>query len=177
MTRNLLDSCRILAATVILQIFFYFSRSAALSYIFFTAVLVFFRKELNLICDLEKPFSFKRVMIYVPLFIVLSVILSLLFPQAQSPMIEKNFINAFLITMLGPFYEELFFRKLLPTAFGKYSAPVISSLIFGLFHGIDRFIPAFFAGLVLYFIYKESDDIKIPFIVHSTNNIMAYVFM
>ncbi len=174
MTRNLRYSCRIFAATVLLLIFFVASSSSVLNYFFFTLVLFFFRKDADLLNEIKKPLSFKKALAFVPLFLVFSFILSALFPVNISP--EKTTLNVLFITLLGPLYEEIFFRKLLTKGLGRFSAPLVSSLIFGVFHGLYGFPSAFFAGLVLYLIYKLSGGIKLPFLAHFLNNVLALIF-
>ena len=175
MTENLLYSCRILTATVLMKVFFTVSESPLLSYIFFTLVLLFFRKDIDLLGEMKKPLSLKKAVLFIPLFLVFSFILSALFP-VSTPLPEKTFMNAIFIAVLGPLYEEIFFRKLLTKGLGRGLAPIVSSVIFGLFHGVDGFLPAFFAGLLLYLIYKLSGSIKLPFISHLLNNVLALIF-
>lgn len=168
-------SCRILTATVLLGIFFFVSPSSILSYLFFTLVLFFFRKDIDLFGEMKKPLSLKKAAIFIPLFLVLSLVLSALFPVG-TPTFKKNLTNVFFIAVLGPLYEEIFFRKLLTKGLGRLSAPLVSSVIFGLFHGFNGFPSAFFAGLALYLIYKFSGGIKLSFVAHLLNNVLALIF-
>ena len=175
MTENLLYSCRILTATVFMKVFFTVSESPLLSYIFFTLVLFFFRKDIDLLGEIKKQLPLKKAVIFIPLFLIFSFVLSALFPTGN-PIPEKNFMNAIFIVVLGPLYEEMFFRKLLTKGLGRASAPFVSSVIFGLFHDFDLFPSAFFAGLALYLIYKLSGGIKLPFVAHLLNNVLALIF-
>lgn len=177
MIKNISHGCRVFTVTVLLALTFYFSESVLLSYIIFTALIAFFIKDIDLIGELKKPLPIKKTLLLVPMFLLLSFCLSKLFPTDKSVIREMTPLSVFLSVFLAPFYEEIFFRKLLTKGLTSTSAPIFSALIFGLFHGIDGFPSAFVAGLALYFMYKSSGGIKLGVIAHLLNNAFALIFI
>lgn len=98
-----------------------------------------------------------------------------------------NFTNLFddnntniLITLicsgiLGPILEELIFRGIVYNNLKKitsgFKAVIISSLIFGLFHGnIIQFVYGFIFNIILTKIYDRDNNILSPIIVHISAN-------
>ena len=84
----------------------------------------------------------------------------------------------FIIVVVGPFVEELFFRagmfRLLHKKIGVIQAMVISSLLFGIVHGNwAQGIPAFVIGMALALLYFRSDDLRLCFPAHAANNALG----
>ena len=78
-------------------------------------------------------------------------------------------------TFMAPITEEIFFRgSLLPGLNQKYSnlkSILITSLLFGLIHlNPWQFIPAFFAGIFLGWLYLITKNIYLCFFIHALNN-------
>lgn len=86
-----------------------------------------------------------------------------------------DFIASFMII---PFTEELVFRGVI---FGELKnkippvlAAVISSLIFGILHGVSVHIGyAFICGIVLSLVYYYTGSIWVPYIVHALFNLIG----
>lgn len=88
-------------------------------------------------------------------------------------------LNALYTVILAPVYEEIIFRKIIGGKLLKYGqgvAIVISSIMFGLFHGnLNQFFYAFFLGMLLAFIYVKTGNIKYSIIVHMMLNAVGTV--
>ncbi len=83
-----------------------------------------------------------------------------------------------LATFVVPLYEEIFFRGVihngLANRLGMWGAIIISSALFGLFHGFPiQIITAFLLGLVLGWLYEKTDSLWAPTICHVVNNGLA----
>lgn len=117
--------------------------------------------------------------------IVLEPLLSL-FPSSYFDNIDQAVGRggwAILTTIVAaPILEEVLFRgQILGAIKSKYGsawALVISSLLFGLIHGIPpQMINAFFMGLILGYIYLKTGSLLSVIIIHAVNNAIAYVQM
>ena len=88
-------------------------------------------------------------------------------------------LNLLLISIIGPIFEEIFFRKFLIDRTIKYGARVsiiISAVIFGFFHGnISQFFYAFLLGGFFAYIYIKTGKIIYPIILHIIVNLMGSV--
>ncbi len=88
-------------------------------------------------------------------------------------------INIFLITLIGPIFEELFFRKWLidrTIRFGPKISILLSGLLFGLFHGnLNQFFYAFLIGSFFAFLYVKTGQIKYPIALHVIINFFGSV--
>ena len=88
-------------------------------------------------------------------------------------------LNLLLISIIGPIFEEILFRKLLIDRTIKYGAKVsilLSALIFGLFHGnLNQFFYAFLLGGFFAYIYIKTGKIKYTIILHIIVNLMGSV--
>ena len=88
-------------------------------------------------------------------------------------------LNLALISIIGPVFEEIFFRKLLIDRTIKYGAGVsilLSALLFGLFHGnINQFFYAFFLGGFFAYVYIKTENIKYTILLHIIINLMGSV--
>lgn len=95
--------------------------------------------------------------------------------------LEQPFSWAFVLggIILAPVVEEVFFRGFIFTGLRQrykwYIAASISSLLFALMHlQITGFIPLFFMGFLLAFLYHRSDSIWLPILCHCVMNAMAF---
>ncbi len=88
-------------------------------------------------------------------------------------------INIFLITLIGPIFEELFFRKFLidrTIQFGPKISILTSGLLFGLFHGnLNQFFYAFLMGSFFALIYTKTGQIKYTITLHILVNFLGSV--
>ena len=80
---------------------------------------------------------------------------------------------------IGPVCEEVIFRGVILKGFLKTFHPakaiIFSSLIFGVIHFMPlQVISAFFAGLVLGYIYYKTRSLWLPIIIHVINNVIAF---
>ena len=78
-------------------------------------------------------------------------------------------------TFMAPITEEIFFRgSLLPglsQKYSKFNSILISALLFGLIHlNPWQFIPAFFIGLFLGWLYLITKNIYLCIFIHALNN-------
>lgn len=88
-------------------------------------------------------------------------------------------INLLLISIIGPIFEELIFRKVLVDRTIKYGARVsiiLSAIIFGFFHGnLNQFFYAFLMGGFFAYVYIKTGKIIYSIILHITVNLMGSV--
>ena len=88
-------------------------------------------------------------------------------------------LNLALISIIGPIFEEILFRKILIDKTIKYGARIsiiISALLFGLFHGnVNQFFYAFLMGGVFAYVYIKTVKIIYPIILHLIVNLMGSV--
>ena len=82
---------------------------------------------------------------------------------------------------IGPICEEIIFRGVILKEFLKSYSPKIAIFFSALIFGIIHFIPiqvmtAFFAGLILGYIYYKTRSLWIPIIMHILNNLLAFAF-
>ncbi len=88
-----------------------------------------------------------------------------------------------LVALLTPIVEEIIFRrglyKLLSGRIGFGLALTISSLLFGLVHfdgsGLGAVVATTIAGAVLVLVYRWSDNLWVPIIMHMTVNTLTIV--
>ncbi|WP_296882561.1 CPBP family intramembrane glutamic endopeptidase [uncultured Methanobrevibacter sp.] len=88
-------------------------------------------------------------------------------------------LNLLLISIIGPIFEEIFFRKLLVDRTIKYGARVsiiLSAVIFGFFHGnLSQFFYAFLLGGFFAYVYIKTGKIIYTIILHIIVNLMGSV--
>ena len=89
------------------------------------------------------------------------------------------YVNAIIVVILAPIFEELFFRKLLIDRTIKYGAKLsilLSALLFALFHGnLNQFFYAFFIGGFFAYVYIKTGNIKYSIILHGFVNFFGSV--
>ncbi|MFT5196399.1 MAG: membrane protease YdiL (CAAX protease family) [Cellvibrionaceae bacterium] len=78
-------------------------------------------------------------------------------------------------TFIVPIYEEIFFRGVLHNGaanrLGVWGATLVSSTLFGLFHGFPiQIITAFLFGLIVGWLYEKTNSLWPVIICHLTNN-------
>jgi membrane protease YdiL (CAAX protease family) len=88
-------------------------------------------------------------------------------------------LNLLLISIIGPVFEEFFFRKLLIDRTVKYGAKIsilLSALMFGLFHGnLNQFFYAFLMGGFFAYVYMKTGKLIYPILLHIIVNLMGSV--
>lgn len=88
-------------------------------------------------------------------------------------------LNLIIISIIGPIFEELFFRKLLIDRTIKYGAKIsiiLSATLFGLMHGnLNQFFYAFLLGGFFSYTYIKTGKIIYPIILHICLNLMGSV--
>ena len=91
--------------------------------------------------------------------------------------VDLNIITspAYLISVpITVVVEELLFRYLIIKKFGKFSSQsvLISAVLFGILHlDIKVMLFYFIAGLILGYAYQKTEKLKIPIMLHLTNNL------
>ncbi|WP_298502353.1 CPBP family intramembrane glutamic endopeptidase [uncultured Methanobrevibacter sp.] len=92
---------------------------------------------------------------------------------------SEIWLNLALISIIGPIFEELFFRKLLIDRSIKYGAKVsiiLSATIFAFFHGnLNQFFYAFLIGGFFAYVYIKTGKIIYPIILHIIVNLMGSI--
>ena len=104
---------------------------------------------------------------------------------------ESNIlIMSFVAFLFGPFVEEMIFRGILyeqirnikDNKLGMYIAIIIVSLLFAVYHAdfqsmkniqILAYLPLFFLGIGLSYLYERTNNVFTPLIVHILLNILA----
>ena len=86
----------------------------------------------------------------------------------------------FVVVVLAPVFEELFFRGLfypsLRRVVGPRSAIVLNGLVFGLLHFQPLFmISLILVGIVLAYLYEKTDSLVAPIMTHSLYNLAVVV--
>ncbi len=88
-------------------------------------------------------------------------------------------LNLILISIIGPIFEEIFFRKFLIDRTIKYGARVsiiLSAVIFGFFHGnISQLFYAFLLGGFFAYVYIKTGKIIYTITLHIIANLMGSV--
>ncbi len=116
-------------------------------------------------------------------YLLTNIISSFLVPSLTNPLQSfdsSNIVITFLYAVvLGPIFEELFFRKLLISRFARYGeifAILTSSLLFGLYHmNLYQFLGVFFFGIVLAFVYLRTNNIIYVITIHQISNFLGLV--
>lgn len=99
--------------------------------------------------------------------------------QAEAVLFAPDIrLQVLLIGLLVPAAEELIFRGMsfrsLREETGFWAAAVLSSLLFGLFHGnIVQGVYAFFGGLLMAWSYERFGSLKVAWCVHASSNLLS----
>lgn len=94
---------------------------------------------------------------------------------------DQNIVLLILsVVVLGPLCEEIVFRGLIYRRIrvyaGSHVGALVSSLLFGLYHGnMIQFIYAFFLGLLVCAIYEKSRNLKVCVAAHAALNLWTIV--
>lgn len=101
-------------------------------------------------------------------------------PNVYNTITELPFWAVILfVVVIGPFVEELLYRKILIdriVLYGELPAVLLSALIFGLRHGnLNQFAYAFTVGMLFAFIYLKTGRIRYSFFLHMTLNFLGSV--
>ena len=117
--------------------------------------------------------------------LVITALISITTPVDITNPVEKLlnstniWINLFLISIIGPIFEEFFFRKLLIDRTIKYGAKlsiILSALMFGLFHGnLNQFFYTFLIGGFFAYVYIKTGKLIYPILLHILVNLMGSV--
>ncbi|MCQ2971172.1 MAG: CPBP family intramembrane metalloprotease [archaeon] len=88
-------------------------------------------------------------------------------------------LNIVLISIIGPVFEEFFFRKLLIDRTIKYGARtsiVLSAVMFGLFHGnLNQFFYSALIGGFFAYVYIKTGKITYTILLHMIINLLGSV--
>ena len=100
-------------------------------------------------------------------------------PIEQAINNSSIYINFFVICIMAPIFEEIFFRKLLVDRTIQYGATLsifLSATIFGLFHGnLSQFFYAFLLGGFFAYVYIKTGKIIYSISLHVIINIFGSI--
>ncbi|WP_295722482.1 CPBP family intramembrane glutamic endopeptidase [uncultured Methanobrevibacter sp.] len=116
-------------------------------------------------------------------YLLTNIISSFFIPNLTNPLQSfdsSNIIATFLYAaILGPIFEELFFRKFLISRIARYGelfAILASSLLFALYHmNYYQFLGVFFFGVILAFVYLRTNNIIYVITLHQIANFLGLV--
>lgn len=117
------------------------------------------------------PIPKKKTAMGVGVMLLMSILISYIMPSKN---VDFDAISVISIVFLAPIFEELFFRGAMITSAHPVVSCVVSSLVFGMFHGAS-FIQASLLGLILSYFYISSRNIAVPIICHFANNMVAVI--
>lgn len=112
--------------------------------------------------------------------------LLMLFPRSWfeylNGLIGKGAWAFMTVVVLAPVFEETLFRGVVQTSAvrrnGPFAGILISSAVFAVIHFIPmQVINAFFAGIVLGYIYYKTRSLVPVILLHAANNLASYVLM
>ncbi len=166
-TRN---SIRILAGTALLYIALNFISNVYIQYAVFVLLIVLM--DIDVVGELKKKLPFGKALLSAAVFVTVSLILARVFSANNQPA-DMTLMKAVTAIIFAPICEELFFRKAMNVGVPDIVGAVFSSAVFGIFHGVDMFIPASLAGLTLFFIFRLTGSLKASIFAHSLNNTVA----
>ena len=116
---------------------------------------------------------------------IIGTLLSMMFTSgtSQNPLesvvMESSWIQAVVLAVLAPIFEEFIFRKQLIDRIGRYgekTAIFFSALTFALFHGnLYQFFYAFGLGLLFAWIYTRTRKLRYSVILHMFVNFLGSV--
>lgn len=117
--------------------------------------------------------------------LILTTLISVATPMDVTNPVEEFlsstniWLNLILISIIGPIFEEFFFRKLLIDRTLKYGAKVsiiLSALMFGLFHGnLTQFFYAVLIGGFFAYVYIKTGRLIYPILLHIIVNLLGSV--
>ncbi len=120
------------------------------------------------------------VVLLISLVIIMEPLMALM-PDVEKPE-GRGLYMILALLVVAPIFEELLCRGVILGAVRKrYNAwvgCVVSALIFALMHVEPQsVVNAFVLGLLLGYVYLRTNSIFAPIILHSINNIFAYMFL
>ncbi len=100
-------------------------------------------------------------------------------PGDLTETVLQRMAGFFVIVLLAPFAEEVFFRGFLLPAFanrwGFFAAAIISSGLFGISHvAPGSIIPAFMSGMLFAWLYYRTGSLWNTTIAHGAQNALAF---
>ena len=100
-------------------------------------------------------------------------------PGDLTETVLQRLAGFFIIVLLAPFAEEVFFRGFLLPAFanrwGFFAAAIISSGLFGISHvAPGPIIPAFMSGMLFAWLYHRTGSLWNTTIAHGAQNALAF---
>lgn len=121
----------------------------------------------------KAPFPWLYALHCTALMLAFTVLLSYVLPS-NAPAMPLDALRIVSAVILAPIVEELFFRGALVSYGHPAVSCLLSSLVFGLFHG-EGWLQAFFLGLILSWFYVLTRNIAVPIVCHSANNLLAVI--
>jgi membrane protease YdiL (CAAX protease family) len=101
-----------------------------------------------------------------------------IWPESRNELV-KLIGSAILIVFLAPLGEEMVFRGIAYTALrprGKWRALIVTSLLFALAHmQVIHFIPIFFIGLILAYLFERTGSLKPAIALHILVNLILMI--
>ena len=170
--------------------------SAICNYILPFPILIYLMKKLESERLEKHPLSIKTFVMYIAVSftlmwigniigLVITELISFATPMDVSNPVQELlnstdlWINLSIISIIGPIFEEFFFRKLLIDRTIKYGARVsilLSALMFGLFHGnLSQFFYAFLIGGFFAYVYIKTGKLIYSILLHIIINFMGSV--
>lgn len=99
--------------------------------------------------------------------------------QADTSSLYTNIVNAISASFIAPFVEEFMFRGVilnrLKIKIGVKKAVMLSSILFGMIHYQLGIVSAVVFGICMAVIYLKTENIFVPFAIHSINNFIVSV--
>ncbi|HEY9246706.1 MAG TPA: type II CAAX endopeptidase family protein [Candidatus Methanoperedens sp.] len=133
--------------------------------------------------------SFRRFYIYIPAALFIGAAMAMIEFRILNPaplITNLKFQNIFLITMVMFVFvgavEELIFRSILQTRLEKVFGPnqglLLGAAIFGIMHAgygvTNEVLFAFFAGLVIGYIFQKTRSLPFILVIHGTANVFLF---
>jgi membrane protease YdiL (CAAX protease family) len=161
--------------------------------LFFGLVLLISREQTQELLALRQPRSWSQALKIAGLVVAAVVILEvalepLLHANREQGLTPKHWeaahaapfvANFVVLVLIGPFVEEATFRGLgysLLVTYGQIVAIVVTSVLFGLSHGLVDGLPVLVAlGIGLAYLRARSDSLYPGFLVHALFNALALI--
>lgn len=163
---------RIVSSVVLLYLGLSYIGNTYYKYAFFALLL--FVMEVDVTGELSRRLSFKKGFVSVILFVGLALLVNRVFSVRDGFTFTVESILSVII--FAPICEELFFRKAMNDGVPDIIGALLSSAVFGIFHGVDSFLPTFILGLGLFIIYRLTGSLKASIAAHMTNNAIVVLF-
>ena len=139
-------------------------------------------------------FQLRMILVTLSALILINIVWTLLihtlswdlFPSPEYPFMDNGagalylLVTGFLVIILGPFAEEVFFRGYILPGLGHKTGTagslIISSLIFGFAHmSLSLVVPTFFMGFILGLLYLRTKSVLSCTVAHGLQNGMAFM--